>query len=360
VAVVQTSFLVIADITGYTRYLSESELEHAQEVLQALISLLLESTRPPMKLAGLEGDAVFSYALPGQDPQGQTFVDLLEQTYFAFRRAIDLMVLNNTCQCNACINIGSLDLKFFVHYGAFAVQRLAGREELVGSDVIYIHRLLKNHIREQTGIIAYTAYTPAAIDRLGLNSLGLVSHSEEFENLGKVNLFVQEMSEAWEREKKRKRIEIPKDTIALTGQIELDLPPEKIWDYIAQTKYRNVLWGADRVEATDVKADGRLGEGSTFSCYHGGKTFNQLILEWKPFERFVAKSAMFRKVSGLVEFRLEPTESGTRVVFTMGALEGPALGRFAVKQAMKRMKMQHLSDMNAFKRAIEEDRALVG
>jgi hypothetical protein len=29
-------YLLIADITGYTRYLTESELEHAQETLAAL------------------------------------------------------------------------------------------------------------------------------------------------------------------------------------------------------------------------------------------------------------------------------------------------------------------------------------
>jgi len=39
-------YLLIADITGYTRYLSESELEHAQETLTALLELLVENTRP--------------------------------------------------------------------------------------------------------------------------------------------------------------------------------------------------------------------------------------------------------------------------------------------------------------------------
>ena len=39
-------YLLIADITGYTRYLSASELEHAQETLTALLELLVENTRP--------------------------------------------------------------------------------------------------------------------------------------------------------------------------------------------------------------------------------------------------------------------------------------------------------------------------
>ena len=43
----QAGFLLIADITGYTSYLSHSELEHAQEILQALLELLIDHTKPP-------------------------------------------------------------------------------------------------------------------------------------------------------------------------------------------------------------------------------------------------------------------------------------------------------------------------
>lgn len=44
-------YFLIADITGYTRYLSESELVHAQETLTALLELLVENTRPPLVLS---------------------------------------------------------------------------------------------------------------------------------------------------------------------------------------------------------------------------------------------------------------------------------------------------------------------
>ena len=33
----QQGYMLISDITGYTMYLSQSELEHAQQVLQALL-----------------------------------------------------------------------------------------------------------------------------------------------------------------------------------------------------------------------------------------------------------------------------------------------------------------------------------
>src|SRR5690242_8543864 len=162
-------YFLIADITGYTQYLSASELDHAQKTLTALLNLLISHTKPPLIISRLAGDAVISYGLRDNFVLGQTFVGMLKDTYVSFRRAIDLMVRNTTCPCNACRNIGSLDLKFFVHYGEFGVQRLDAHDELVGSDVNLIHRLLKNSVKEATGIAAYTMYSDAAIHALGLS-----------------------------------------------------------------------------------------------------------------------------------------------------------------------------------------------
>ncbi len=131
----QNGTLVIADITGYTAFLSGSELEHARDSLSSLLNLLLSETRPPLKVANLEGDAIFTYAVEGTFVQGQTLIEAIEQTYVVFRRALEQMVLNTTCTCNACKNIPSLDLKFFVHHGEFAIQKLGSRVDLVGTDV---------------------------------------------------------------------------------------------------------------------------------------------------------------------------------------------------------------------------------
>src|SRR5690349_8283424 len=110
-------YFLIADISGYTQYLTASELDHAQKTLTALLNLLINHTKPPLIISRLAGDAVISYGLREGFLLGQTFVEMLEDTYVSFRRAIDLMVRNTNCPCNACRNIGSLDLKFFVHYG---------------------------------------------------------------------------------------------------------------------------------------------------------------------------------------------------------------------------------------------------
>jgi hypothetical protein len=164
-------YLLIVDITGYTRYLSESELEHAQETLTALLGLLVENTRPPLIISRLAGDAVISYGLREDFFQGQSFIEMIETTYVTFRKALERLVLNNTCGCNACANIGSLDLKFFIHYGTFGIQRISDYDELVGSDINLLHRLLKNNVTEEIGYQAYALYTDAAIQQLDLEEI---------------------------------------------------------------------------------------------------------------------------------------------------------------------------------------------
>src|SRR5262245_12874439 len=153
-----TGYLLIADITGYTQYLSETELEHAQGTLTALLEVVLDQTKPPLVLSRLAGDAVISYALGDAFATGQTFIEMIENTYVAFRRLIEQMVMNNPCPCAACAHVGDLDLKFFVHYGTFVRQKLSAHEELLGNDVNLLFRLTKNKVTEKTGLAAYALY----------------------------------------------------------------------------------------------------------------------------------------------------------------------------------------------------------
>ena len=67
-----------------------------------------------------------------------------------------------SCRCDACARISDLDLKFVVHAGGFVLQHIAGREELVGPEVVLAHRLLKNGAAGRLGQPAYALVTDAA------------------------------------------------------------------------------------------------------------------------------------------------------------------------------------------------------
>jgi hypothetical protein len=94
--------------------------------------------------------------------RGETLLELIESTYIAFRGRTKNVRRHSTCDCRACNNISTLDLKFIVHHGDFAVQDIGGRPELAGSDVNLAHRLLKNHVTEHTGWSAYALFSKRA------------------------------------------------------------------------------------------------------------------------------------------------------------------------------------------------------
>jgi hypothetical protein len=351
-------YFLIADITGYTQYLSESELEHAQDTLTALLELLVENTRPPLVISRLAGDAVISYGLRESFFQGQTLIEKIEDTYVAFHKAIERLVLNNTCRCNACANISNLDLKFFIHYGTFGIQRISDHDELVGSDVNLLHRLLKNSVTEQTGVHAYALFSEAAIQQLGVEDLvgGMTPHTEAYEYLGEVEVWVQDMQTVWEKKRSAVTVTFPTDHIWKRNEVDISMPREQAWDYLVQPEFRNTLIGTDRMEIIN-RTEGRIALGSVYQCYHGDKLVPQTILEWQPFEGMIVKELfpMNHAVSWLAEYRLDSTEGGTRLTRTITKPTGPIVGRMLLRMLSPIFMQINKQLFAAFAQRIEDD-----
>lgn len=356
----QPGFLLIADITGFTTYLSESEIEHAQGTLTDLLELLVDRTPAPLVVSQLEGDAVMSYAFQDGFVGGQSFLEAVEDIYFAFRRAIELKVLNNTCRCNACANVSSLDLKFFVHYGSFVVQPVGDRNQLLGSDVNLIHRLLKNTVTAETGIRAYILCTEAAVEALGLDrsAVEMIELRQEVTDFGELTLVIKDMHPVYEARRDEGRVEYDAVNALGTISVELSMPRELVWDYLSRPKFRSFAMGSDRQEVIDRKA-GRIGEGSTYVCYHGDMTVSHLILEWSPFDRIVIQQEapfMGRTVVTLLDFALIPLDEKTRLDQTL-VYEGTSRLMRVVGHVLVAMTRKHTErSLQTFKEAIERDR----
>ena len=52
-----TGYLLIADISGYTQFLTTSEMDHANPILQSLLGSLVEQVVDPLHFWKMEGDA---------------------------------------------------------------------------------------------------------------------------------------------------------------------------------------------------------------------------------------------------------------------------------------------------------------
>jgi len=330
----ERGYIVISDLTGYTAYLSGSELDHAQDSLRSLLQLLVNDTRPPLVISRLQGDAVIAYAPVGSFLQGQTLIELLENTYVGFRQARERMQLNTTCTCNACRNIPNLDLKFLVHFGTYVLQDMLTYKEMVGSDVNLAHRLLKNHIVEATGITAYAAYTQPAVEELGIQQLCLAMrpHRESYEHLGEIGLYVQDMHRVWERERERQRVLVEPAEALMTVELDFPVPPPLVWDYFTKPEYRTIVNAADGTELGNQQ-DGRTTEGSVFYCAHGDTKIPQTVLDWRPFEYFTYEALTpVEGVTVLVTERFLPIERGTRAQVICARATGPQPGREMVDQ----------------------------
>ncbi|HEU4671907.1 MAG TPA: DUF2652 domain-containing protein [Candidatus Limnocylindrales bacterium] len=309
--------LVIADISGYTGYLAGVELDHAQDILADLIGTVVGALRPSFRLAKLEGDAAFAYVL-AETVDGAHLQDTLERCYFAFRRRLRDIRQSSTCECNACMLIPNLNLKILAHHGVVARHRIAGREELVGSDVVVVHRLLKNRVEEDLGLAAYAMYTDACIRAMGADPavLGLREHREDFEGVGEVVGWVRDLEAAWRDEEARTETIVRPEESAAELAFVLPGPAEVVWEWITSPA-RRIQWQAAG-GVTDVRettVSGRRGVGTTNHCMHGRDAIVEEILDWRPFEHFTVRFQM--PVPGVPKMvmseLLEPVTGGTRV-----------------------------------------------
>lgn len=283
---IQRGCLALGDITGYTKYLAGVELEHSQDVLADLMTVLVSQMRGLLHLAKLEGDAVFCYEHEGE-VDGGTLLSMIESCYFAFARRLRTITRHTTCECNACRLIPQLNLKFIVHHGEFVMHEVAASQELVGRDVIVAHRLLKNTVTERTRLRGYALLTQACLDRFGLDptALGMTVHAATYEDVGEMTGFVLNLEARWEEAQRRRAIYIPPGQGFTIGEFDLPGPPPIVWDYLTSPAKR-VLWQPDTLRVEETHTQGVRGVGTMNHCVHGNYAVEEEILDWKPFQYY--------------------------------------------------------------------------
>jgi len=285
--------LVIADIAGYSGYLAGVELDHAQDILADLIDTVVGALRPSFKLAKLEGDAAFMW-VPTETVDGPALLDGVERCYFAFQRRVRDITRASTCECNACTRIPGLDLKFVAHHGAVARQRMAGREELVGTDVVLVHRLLKNRVGEELGVPAYALYTDTLVGAMGLAdpaTAGMRAYRESFESVGEVAGWVTDLRAAWEAEQRRGRTKVTEDDAFPAAMINAAVPREILWEWMTSPA-RRMQWTSGVTEVDETLANGRRGIGTVNHCAHGKNVSIEEVLDWVPPEYVTKRITM--------------------------------------------------------------------
>ena len=197
----QTGFLFLADISGYTSFVAQTEIEHADIALSYLLETIMEKLSDCLTISKLEGDAVFCYCDADNLPKDRSLLELIDQTYLAFRDKAKDLFAHATCPCKACQAIPTLDLKFLVHHGSFVIQQIAGIKDLLGTDVNLIHRLAKNHVSESTGWQGYALFTHQGLEHTQTDKGSFIQQTESYEHLGEVETYIMDMHVRYDKMK---------------------------------------------------------------------------------------------------------------------------------------------------------------
>jgi hypothetical protein len=188
----EDGMLVLADISGFTEFVTATELEHGPPIIAELLGEVMRRLSPPLEIQEVEGDAVFALGPDWALGPPAILLDALQDAIAAFRNRQRELQADDSCSCNACRSVGSLDLKIVAHHGRFLRQMVGDRSQVAGGSVILAHRLLKNGL---AGRRAYILLTEAALRWAGVDpaEAGLTAHTERYEHFGDVRCFVKDL-----------------------------------------------------------------------------------------------------------------------------------------------------------------------
>jgi len=184
----ESGFLVLADISGFTAFVTATELEHGAEVTGVLLAGVMEALSPPLEIQELEGDAVFALGPDDAEGADRRLLEAFGRAFAAFGERRREISLDTSCACRACRGVLGLSLKLIVHHGSFLRQVVRGRSRVAGPDIILAHRFLKNDVEPRT----YVLFTGPALERLGIDPdvTGMTRYTGKYAHFDEVDCFV--------------------------------------------------------------------------------------------------------------------------------------------------------------------------
>jgi len=137
--------LFIPDISGFSRFVNEVEIDHSRFIIQQLLEELIKANDSGLEISEIEGDAILFYKY-GEPEDLPSLYKQVEKMFRAFHQYLIAYDSRKICQCKACISAVNLSLKVITHFGEFTSLNIKQFSKLIGKDVIVAHQLLKNDI----------------------------------------------------------------------------------------------------------------------------------------------------------------------------------------------------------------------
>jgi hypothetical protein len=271
---IQPATILIADMKGYTDFISSTELEHSSHIVNELLELIVEADTLGLTVSEIEGDAVLFYKTGGAIPCD----DLVKQcltTFGNFHRRLKIIERDSICQCGACQGASDLGLKFVAHFGPLKEISVANFRKASGLDMIVAHRLLKNDIQAEEYVLVTDPYLEQLEQGLGCD-LNWQDSVQSYADIGEVVIHYAMLDDV--------RAHIPEPTPRSTPVIpegddamslEIAAPLLTVYARLIDTEgKRDWVVGLQEIERQDITA--RIEEQHT--CHFDGMAVDVTLL----------------------------------------------------------------------------------
>ena len=234
-----TATILIPDISGYTEFLTQTEIKHSSHIINELLEGIIASNRLGFHLSEVEGDAILFYKKGAAIPRAE-LVEQCVEMYCRFHQQLMVIERDSICRCGACRTSSSLTLKFVAHFGEIQEIKVSNFLKATGADMIVAHRLLKNSIEKHEYLLLSNSLTQMN----GNGSLLWMSGQEEYASIGKVNFEYAYMDTF------RRNLTIPPPSVkeappeplvtAKTISIDIDAPATEVYQNLIDTDKRSI------------------------------------------------------------------------------------------------------------------------
>ncbi|NUQ25322.1 MAG: DUF2652 domain-containing protein [Saprospiraceae bacterium] len=180
------ALLFIPDISGFTRFITDTEISHSKHIIEELLEVMIEANTLDLQISEIEGDAILFYRF-GEPPGATEMMEQVRRMFVNFHQHLRKYERYRICQCGACKTAHQLTLKMVAHYGEITQNKVKSFTKLFGKEVIVVHRLLKNSIEHHEYAMLTKPLTDAMTETNGLIKpwAPLQRGSEEYDS-GKV------------------------------------------------------------------------------------------------------------------------------------------------------------------------------
>ncbi len=262
------SLLFIPDISGFTKFVNETELNHSQHIISELLEVIIDSNELNLTVAEIEGDAILFFK-PREVPGIQALVAQAKKMFVNFHNHLQLYQTQRICDCGACTSAAELTLKFVVHAGNdMQLIKVKDFEKPHGGDVILAHRLLKNTVDSNE----YALFTQQLLNGSSPSTewAEAATGQSEYDAIGKVDysyISMERLHELVEPPSPKKLLK--KSDNPVVCEIYIDKPVKDVFPIIVDFDHR-LKWsdGLDSLEYNEKEIN-RVG--STHKCMVNNK-----------------------------------------------------------------------------------------